>query len=214
MELEQKKREELSIDCREVYQREMVSSSGGNISLKIDHGLLITPTGVSLGRITPECLVKVGLDGIVQGPGRPSKELVFHLQAYMTRPDIGAVVHVHSSYAVTLTCMLAKNPFPIPAMTPGYAVRVGNLPMIPMMIPGTPELAEAVKNVIAARDSVLLGKHGVVVVGRDLQSALNMAEEIEENAKIIVLGGSRAVGLTEEEVAAVRKLYVKSAKGA
>src|SRR5271157_704654 len=164
MELEQKKREELSIVCREVYERGMVSSSGGNISLRINNGLLITPTGVSLGRITPECVVEVGLDGVVRSPGRPSKELIFHLQAYLTRPDIGAVVHVHSPYAVTLTCMLAKEPFPVPIMTPGYAVRVGNLPMIPMMVPGTPALAEAVRTVIADRDSVLLAKHGVVVV--------------------------------------------------
>ena len=209
MELEQQKRAELSMVCREVYQREMVSSSGGNISVKIDQDLLITPTGVSLGRITPEVLVKVGLDGVVHGPGKPSKELVFHFQAYLTRPDIGAVVHVHSPYCITLTCMLAKAPFPVPAMTPGYAVRVGNLPAIPLMVPGTPELAEAVNKVIATRDSVLLAKHGLVVVGRDLQAALNLAEEIEENAKIIVLGGSRAVGLTDEEIAIVKTRYVK-----
>jgi ribulose-5-phosphate 4-epimerase/fuculose-1-phosphate aldolase len=157
--------------------------------------------------MTAERLVKVDFGGVAVGSGKPSKEVAFHLHAYSVRSDVSAVLHLHSPYSVCLSCMLAKEPFPIPAMTPGYAIRVGRLPMIPLMIPGSAQLAAAVREVIAVGDCVLLAKHGVVVVGKDLEGALNIAEEIEENAKIFVLGGARAAGLTDEEVASVRKAF-------
>jgi ribulose-5-phosphate 4-epimerase/fuculose-1-phosphate aldolase len=99
--------------------------------------------------------------------------------------------------------MLAKNPFPVPAMTQEYAKRIGKIHVIPFFRHGTPELAEAVKQVIARCDSVLLVKHGLVAVGKDLEIAINYAEQIEENAQIFILGGDRAQGLTDEEFASV-----------
>jgi 3-dehydro-4-phosphotetronate decarboxylase len=197
-------RQQLSEACREVYLREMVSSSGGNLSVRVEDGLLITPTGYSLGKIGPAELVKVELDGKVVGPGKPSKELPFHLQTYLTRSDVGAVVHVHSPYSVSLSCLVADNPMAIPAMMPGYAMRVGRLPTIPFLLPGSRELAAAVNQALTVRDSVMLCKHGIVTVGKDLQTAINLAEEVEENAKIFLLTGCRSHGLTEQEFEQVR----------
>lgn len=194
--------------CLEVYQREMVSSSGGNISIRLDDGLLITPSGYSLGKLNPQDLVKVGFDGQALSPGRPSKELIFHLNMYNHRVEVGAVVHVHTPYAICLSSMIAKEAFAIPSMTPGYAIRVGRLPAIPFYVPGSRELAETIQRVLTDRDSVLLCKHGLVTVGKDLQTAINLAEEIEENAKIYIMGGAKAASLTEEEEEAVRRCYV------
>lgn len=200
-------RQQLVQVCLEVYNREMVSSSGGNISVRLADGLLITPTGYSLGKLKAEDLVKVGFDGTTLSPGKPSKELVFHLNAYQERLDVSAVVHVHTPYAVSLSCMIAKEPFTIPSMTPGYAIRVGALPAIPFLVPGSIQLAEAVRKILIERDSALLCKHGMVTVGKNLQTAINLAEEIEENAKIFIIGGTRAASLTEEEEEEVRKRY-------
>jgi ribulose-5-phosphate 4-epimerase/fuculose-1-phosphate aldolase len=200
--IEEKKRVELAQGCQKVYLRGMVASSGGNMSVRVEDSLLITPTGVSLGNIKPADLVKVDLMmGKTIGIGKASKELAFHLQTYLTRADIGAVVHLHPPFSVCLSCMLAKNPFPVPAMTSEYAKRIGKINFIPFALPGTPELAEAVKQVIATCDSVLLAKHGLVAVGKDLEVAINYAEQIEENAQIFILGGDRAQGLTDEELA-------------
>ncbi|MEN6568011.1 MAG: class II aldolase/adducin family protein [Veillonellales bacterium] len=193
--------------CMEVYERKMVSSSGGNISIRLDDGFLITPTGYSLGKLKAEDLVKVGFDGAILSSGKPSKEVNLHMNIYLSRSNIKSVVHVHSPNAVCLSCMVAKEPFDIPAMTPGYACRVGILPAIPFMVPGSLQLAEAVRKVLAKRDSVLLCKHGLVTVGEDIQTAVNLAEEIEENAEIFILGGTRVVGMTSEEQAAVCKRY-------
>jgi 3-dehydro-4-phosphotetronate decarboxylase len=193
--------------CREVYEREMVSSSGGNISVRTSEGLLITPTGFSLGKIKLEDIVSVNLEGVVVGSGKPSKELPLHLRAYRARQDIAAVVHVHTPYAVCVSCMIAKAAFKIPAMTPGYLLRVGDLPVVPFYSPGSTELADSVERIIAERDSVLLSKHGIVTVGKTMQAAINLAEEVEENAKIFVLGGERAIGLTPKEEDSVRKIY-------
>ena len=194
--------------CLNAYQREMVCASGGNISIRLSDGFLITPTGYSLGNLHSQDLVKVGFDGTVLGAGRPSKEVALHLNVYRTRIDVGSVVHVHTPYAISLSCMIAKEPFTIPSMTPGYAIRVGRLPVIPFLVPGSPQLAEKVQQVLTERDSVLLCKHGMVTVGKDMQTALNLAEEIEENAKIFIIGGSKAASLTEEEEKAVQQLYV------
>ena len=209
MQDENKMRQQLSDACREVYQREMVSSSGGNMSVRVKDGLLITPTGFSLGKIGPAELVKVGFDGFIIGTGTPSKELPFHLQTYLSRPDVGAVAHVHSSYSVSLSCIVSDQPMSIPAMTPGYAIRVGQLPIIPFLLPGSKELANAVNQALITNNSAMLCKHGIVTVGKDLQAAINLAEEVEENSKTFLLTGCRSRGLTEQEIEQVRNIYSK-----
>jgi len=172
------------------------------MSVRVGDSMLITPTGVSLGNIKPANLVKIDLiTGKSIGKGKPSKELSLHQQAYLTRANIGAIVHLHPPFSVCLSCMLAKKPFSVPAMTSEYARRIGTIPFIPFALPGTPELALAVKQVLAHCNCALLAKHGLVAVGTDLVVAMNYAEYIEENAQIFILGGDRAQGLTDEELA-------------
>lgn len=176
--------------CHRVYARGLVGGSGGNVSIRSGDGILITPTGMRLGDITEADVVSLGLDGTPFGGGRPSKEWHMHLACYR-RADVNAVMHVHSAYSVgvatlqdlDLTCAM-------PVYTPGYAVRIGRLPAVPYLRPGSVELAEAVAAVIAERHSVLLANHGVLVAANDLITALNLIEEIEENAHLhFTLGG-------------------------
>ena len=185
--------------CRMLHDTGKVSGSGGNVSIRCEDGILITPTGVSLGEVTEENLVLLRRDGGFEGTYRPSKEARMHLGCYERRPDVQALVHVHSLYAVALSCLLRPGDR-IPAFFPGYVMRVNDLPMIPYLKPGSPELARQVGDVIAARNSVLLCNHGVVTVGKDLSQALNIMEEIEENAQLYFILNGRGHALSDEEI--------------
>lgn len=178
--------------CHAIHSKGLVSGSGGNVSIRTEEGILITPSGIALEAVSLENLVKVDFDGNYSGLYKPSKEFPLHMKCYAARPRIRAVVHVHSVYSVALSC---TNDIDykdvVPTYTPGFAIRVGHLPVIPYYHPGSSELADAVSRVISYRNSVLMKNHGLVAVGVNLEAALNLAEEIEENAKIhFILAGT------------------------
>lgn len=185
--------------CHMLHATGKVSGSGGNVSIRCEDGILITPTGVSLGDVTEENLVRVRFDGSFDGDIRPSKEWRMHLGCYEERPDITALVHVHSLYAVALSCLLRPGD-KIPAYFPGYVMRVNDLPMLPYLKPGCPELARQVGEVIRQRNSVLLCNHGVVTVGKDLSQALNIMEEIEENAQLYFILSGKGHTMTAQAI--------------
>ena len=91
----------------------------------------------------------------------------------------------------------------MPAYTPGYAMRVGRIPVVPYYRPGSRELAEAVSDVICSRDSLLLANHGMVAAGKSPEAVLAVAEEIEENAHLTILLGDRGIPLDEEQTEAL-----------
>jgi ribulose-5-phosphate 4-epimerase/fuculose-1-phosphate aldolase len=198
-------RERLANLCKDVYDKNMVSGSGGNISIKIEDTVYITPSGYSLGNIAPEELVEVSLNGDIKGTIRPSKELFLHMESYRARPDINAVVHVHSHYSILIGIMLDKNTR-IPPYTPGYAMRVRHMGFVPFFVPGSRELAQGISQEIKQSNVVLMKNHGMVVVGKNVQEAFNVAEEVEENAKMhIELKGQGA--LSEQQVKAILEKY-------
>lgn len=185
--------------CHMLHEKGMVSGSGGNVSIRAGERVWITPTGVSLRAVTKENLVALNMDGTWEGMICPSKEYRLHLQCYVNRPEISSVVHVHSLYSVALSCAIGPED-QIPVYFPGYAMRVGKLPVLPYMRPGDQKLAEAVSSVISRRNSVLLANHGVVTVGRDIQEALNIMEEIEENAQLYFILGGKGHEMREQDV--------------
>ncbi|MBZ4645294.1 MAG: hypothetical protein PWR27_201 [Petroclostridium sp.] len=201
-------REKLANLCKAVYDKNMVSGSGGNISIKVGDTVYITPSGYSLGNIKPEDIVEVTLDGDVKGTIRPSKELFLHMESYKSRPDVSAVVHVHSYYSILVGILAKENDLgsPMPPYTPGYAMRVGSMALIPFFVPGSSELAQSISQKIKESNVVLMKNHGMVVVGKELQEAFNIAEEVEENAKMhIMLKGQGA--LSEQQVKAILEKY-------
>ena len=192
-------------NCHLIHAKGMVSGSGGNISLRCEDGILITPTGRSLESLKEEDLVVLQLDGSFTCPngGKPSKEWRMHLACYH-RPDVQAVVHVHSVHAVAISCLkTADKNRAIPVYTPGYCIRVGDLPILPYYKPGSLDLCENVTRVIETRNSVLLANHGSLAVGHSMEEALNVVEEIEDEAKLFFLLGENGVALTEEQQAAL-----------
>lgn len=192
---------ELVETCLNLYQRGMVSSINGNVSVRVNHTVFITPTGKSLGRLDPPMIVKTDLAGNVIDEGKPSIEGRLHLAIYENRKDVNAVVHVHPSYSVSVSCTVApQDSESLPPLTPGYAVIVGKLPLVKYYRPGSPELRQNVVRFLKDGNAVLLQNHGVVAVGKELKQAVNIAEEVEENAKIYVLTNKKARVLTPKEI--------------
>lgn len=129
-----------------------------------------------------------------------------HLACYRSRPDIQCLFHLHSPYSIAAACRRQGNgsrAMGMPAYTPGYAMRVGRIPVVPYYRPGSRELAEAVSDVICSRDSLLLANHGMVAAGKSPEAVLAAAEEIEENAHLTILLGDRGIPLDEEQTEAL-----------
>lgn len=201
-------RRQLAEASRHLYDCGLVSGSGGNVSIRCGSRVLVTPTGRSLGAIAPGELVIMELDGTVVGWGKPTKEWHIHLGVLARRPEVGAVVHVHPPYAVVLSCYKDIDPLmALPIYTPGYAAKVGMLPLVPFIMPGTPELGRACAEAIAERDACLMAHHGIVAVGRTMEEAINIAEEVEANARLHVTLDGRGKSLPAELFEKVRRQY-------
>lgn len=188
---------------RRLWLRGFVASNDGNISVRIgDDRLLMTPTGVSKGFMTPDMMVITDMDGtLVSGaPGRrPSSEMKMHLVAYRERPDVKAVVHAHPPLATGFA--VAGIPLDR-AVLAEVVTTLGSVPIAEYATPSTEELPEAVRPFVRAHDGMLLANHGALTLGSDLYSAYYKMETIEHFARISLV--ARQLGrenlLSREEV--------------
>ncbi len=184
--------------CRLAFERRLVFGSGGNISVRNGKNILVTPAGYSIGSLTGDVISKMDMDGVLLEGAKPSKETVMHLECYRRRDDVNAIVHVHPTYAVAVSCLKELDyECAMPIYTPGYNVSVGRLQVVGYAPPGSRELAEMAADVLSRRNSVMLANHGIVTVGSGLQSAYNIAEEIEGNAHQYWLLGNNGRALPQ-----------------
>jgi ribulose-5-phosphate 4-epimerase/fuculose-1-phosphate aldolase len=153
----------------------------------------------------------VTLAGEHVGGDRPSKEAPLHLGIYSVRPDAGAIVHLHSTYATVLSCLAETSAEDAMApITPYLMMRVGRVPMVPYHPPGSDALADAVRAKAGTHRAVLMANHGFVVAGKTFEDAVFNAEELEENAKLLVLTrGQRLRLLTPADIAALEAKFGK-----
>ena len=200
---EQKLREALVERGRSLFDRGYAHGSSGNLSARVDNGILVTPTGSSLGRLDPARIAKVDGNGVHVTGDPPSKEAFLHLAMYAERAGAHAIVHLHCTCAVAVSCLTHADPRNVlPPLTAYHVMRVGTLPLVPYFRPGDRALAEAVRRVAAKHRAVLLANHGPVVSGRSLDDAVDSAEELEQTAKLALLLGERPVSLlTPAEIA-------------
>jgi len=136
--------------------------------------------------------------------GRPStKEAGLHLGVLRTRPDIHVVLHVHGDYIIAASLLLKPGPCALPALTPGFVYHAYPLAMLPFMAPGSPDLAAGVAQALSepGARAVLLQNHGLVTVGKDFHDALNVAEEIDEAARVHVLVGGKGPAISDRHIA-------------
>jgi ribulose-5-phosphate 4-epimerase/fuculose-1-phosphate aldolase len=188
---------------RSLHDRGYAHGSSGNLSVRVPDGILVTPTGSSLGRLDPARIAKVAPDGSLLGGDPPSKEAFLHLAMYARRPQAHAIVHLHCTCAVAVSCLAHADPRNVlPPLTAYHVMRVGTLPLLPYYRPGDRELAEAVGRAAASHRAVLLANHGPVVSGKTLDDAVDSAEELEQTAKLALLLAERAtVPLSPAQVA-------------
>ena len=197
-------REQLCEFGRSLYSRGLTHGSTGNLSARLPDGnLLVTPTGSSLGRITPESLSVVTPRGeLVSGP-QPTKEVPLHQALYSTRGDkAGAVVHLHSCYATALSLLPTDNEGDwLPHLTPYGIMQLGQVRLLPYFIPGSPEIGSAIKGLAGKHSAIMLANHGPVVSAKTLEAAVYASEELEAASKLAYL--TRALepsALTAEQV--------------
>ncbi len=194
---------------RSMFERGLTFGSSGNISTRLADGWLMTPTNVALDRLDPARLARLDNDGQSLSGDAPTKESFLHIAMYRERATAKAVVHLHSTYSVAVSCLADVDTEDVlPPVTAYYVMRVGALPLVPYFPPGDLDLAEAVRKVAGRHHAVLLANHGPVVAGDSLEAAVNAIEELEETAKLfLLLRQEKARFLTPEQVAEVRRRY-------
>lgn len=192
---------------KELYGTGLITATGGNVSARREAGsdeLLITPSAMFKGELSAELLVRIDLEGrpLDKASRSPSSERLMHTAIYQAKPDTEAVIHCHAPNAT----ILANTELPfLPIST--EAAFFSDIPRVPFIMPGTAELAEAVAAAIGTGWAVLMKNHGLIVGGRSLRRAADMAEIIERSAEIML--GCWAVGkeppvLPEDVVAKLR----------
>ncbi|TKW63734.1 MAG: aldolase [Paracoccus denitrificans] len=202
-------REEMARLCKSLFDRGFSVGTAGNVSVRLADGILMTPTNVRLGDLDPARIAKLSPNGNHVAGDRPSKGVFLHQAFYDTRPDCGAVVHLHSTWATALSCLADTDPEDcIPPPTPYVVMRVGRVAMVPYVKPGDPETGRLIRALDGRHAAVLLANHGPVVSGRTLFSAVAAAEELEETAKLLVaLRGMKTNLLTQAQVEDLRATF-------
>lgn len=182
-------REALVAHGRSLFARGYGVGTSGNLSVRLgDGGYLMSPTNVSLGALEPRALSRLDSAGrLIDGPPA-TKEAWLHLAAYRARPSDHAVVHLHSTYAVALSCRTDLNPRDaVPPITPYIVMRVGHVAVVPYGRPGDASIAGVIEALARDHQALLLANHGPVVSGADIAQAVSAAEELEETARLFFL---------------------------
>jgi L-fuculose-phosphate aldolase len=172
-------RDDVIATARRMAALGLVIGTFGNISCRLGKRILITPSGLDYEAMHPEDLVLLTLAGdIVEGDRVPSSERRLHVAIYARLPEVRAVVHTHSPWAVTA----AETRSELPAGD--STILLGPVPVAPYQPPGTQELADQAAQLLVDRgaNAVILRDHGVVGTGLDLDEALEACRDVERLA--------------------------------
>jgi L-ribulose-5-phosphate 4-epimerase len=183
----EKLKEELVELHLELPKNNLVVWTGGNVSARdAETGLVvIKASGIRYEEMRPEHMVAIDLDGnMMEGNYKPSSDVYSHLYIYKHRPDVGGVVHTHSTYA---TAFAAVNR-PIPVVLTAIADEFGGpIPCGGFALIGDDAIGKVVVESIGTSPAVLLKNHGVFTIGKNAKSAVKAAVMTEDNAKTVWL---------------------------
>jgi len=200
---ERAKRQSIISQCCWMNDNGLNQGTSGNISVRHDEGILITPSGIAYETMEPEMVAYMpfGPDyGSWQGPKRPSTEWRFHLDIMKERPDINAIVHTHATFA-TIISMTRRGIPPCHYMIAAFGGP--DIRCTPYARFGTSELSQLAVKALDQRMGCLLGSHGMIALGDTLDKAMWFAVELETLARqyyhSLLIGGS--VLLSEAEIA-------------
>ncbi len=203
-------RDSLATTGLSLFNRGLTHGSTGNLSVALPAGgWLMTPTGSSLGTLDPARLSHLDADGRHIAGDKPTKEAFLHTTMYARRGGTGAVVHLHSTYSVAVSCLDGLDAHDVlPPITAYYVMRVGALALAPYFAPGDDKLAAAVGALAGRHHAILLANHGPVVAGASLAAATDAIEELEETARLfLMLRTERVRTLTPDQVADIRQRF-------
>lgn len=206
---ENRQREAIVRYGRSLFERGYTAGSSGNISVRLEDGYLVTPTNACLGFLDPARLCKLDAAGTPVGGDAPTKELPLHTALYETRAQSMAIVHLHSTFSTALSCLEETDPEDaIPPVTPYVVMRVGKVPVLPYVRPGSPAVGPLVRARDGRNAALLLANHGPVVAGASLEAAVYAIEELEETARLLLLTrGMKVRHLDAAQVAELEAIF-------
>lgn len=150
--------------------------TSGNLSIRCGDGFLVTPSGLMPDQMSENNIVRMDMLGNSLTSGQPSSEWRFHRDIYLSRPEVEAVVHVHSLAASSFSCLRRD----LPAFHYMIALAGGdNIRCTPYALFGTQLLSDFVVAALDNRKACLMANHGMISIGRNLEEALAIAVEVE-----------------------------------
>lgn len=201
--------EEICLIGRRMYERRMVASNDGNISVRLSDGtILCTPTGVSKGYMTKEMLCILDQNGEVrkaENGYQPSSEMKMHLRVYKERTDIHAVVHAHPIFATTFA--VARQPLEAP-ITAESVMFLGKVPVTEFAAPSTEEVPDSIVPFLKDHQALLLANHGALTFDKSLNAAYHKMEAVEFYAELLYRSGylEEPKKLTGEQIRKIKAL--------
>ncbi|WP_068268662.1 class II aldolase/adducin family protein [Caviibacter abscessus] len=170
---------------KNLYNRGLVAGTSGNISirnLKKKDSFFITPSGIPYNKMTPSDVVEINSNGEPYINGlKPSSEWKMHIAVYKKYSKYNAIVHTHSTFATALSVVYQNVPLILVEMKPYLG---GDIKVSPFKPAGSAELGETVLPYLENRNSCILGNHGTISCGSDIDEAFLAAEYVEDAAKI------------------------------
>ena len=208
---EQLLRQQLLDTSRRMVEFGLNRGTAGNASVRYGENILITPSALPVAEMSTQDLVLLDTGGKVLKGGKPSSEWRFHCDILQARPEIGAVLHMHSTYATTIAC-LRRN---VPAVHYHIAIAGGDtIRCTPYSVFGEQNLSDLALEALQDRKACLLGNHGMIALGKDLADALSVALEVEFLCEIywrtLQAGGPQR--LAEQQMYEVKQKFVEYKK--
>jgi len=169
-----------------LHQCGYIAACDGNLSVRLNRNeVLVTPTAMSKGAMKPADLVIVDISGRkLKGRRDVTSEIGMHLLIYRMRPDVNGIVHAHPRTATGFAAAGIALDQPLACEV---VIGLGQIPLAPYGMPGTPELARTLEPLVPQYDAILMANHGVVTYGSDLKSAYMKMETVEHFAQIALV---------------------------
>ncbi len=169
-------RESLLNNFKKLAELGLNKGTSGNASVRTDKGFLVTPSGMAVEQMSATSMVEVDMNGQAISAGKPSSEWRFHRDIYQARSEAQAIVHTHSMFATSLSCLRQNIPpfHYMIAVAGGKDIRCAEYALF-----GTQELSDAAIVALENRKACLLANHGMIALGKTLDQAVSVAVEVE-----------------------------------